>query len=133
MPLLLGNTEPNYSLLVLYRRVASTSSQGPVGALSGGIYAKGSKSANPVTGEDNVGVCTGSVNGMGNVLPEAPQNVVDGFTMETGGNCSGMTGETGEGTSEDEGSIFRGTLLAALGGVSPVSYEYKSFQYFISL
>ena len=67
------------------------------------------------------------------VLPEAPTNAVDRFTVETGDSCTGMIGGIGEGTLEDEGATFKGTLLAALGGVSPVSCEYKSFQYLISL
>ena len=87
-----------------------------------------------VIGGDNVGVCTGSVSGMGNVLPEAPPDGVDGCTMETGGKCTGMTGDTGEGTgTEEDAATFKGALLVALGGVSPVSCEYKSFQYVISL
>ena len=61
------------------------------------------------------------------VLPEAPTNAVDEVTVETGDSCTGMTGGTGEGTLEDEEATFKGTLLAALGGVSPVSCEYKSF------
>ena len=87
-----------------------------------------------VIGGDNVGVCTGSVNGRGKVLPEAPPDGVDGFTMETGGNCTGMTGDTGEVTrAEEDTATFKGAVLVALGGVSPVSCEYKSFQYVISL
>ena len=72
-------------------------------------------------------------NGLDKLLPETPLNVVDGFTIETGVTGTGMTGTTGEGTLEDEGSMFKGALLVALGGISPVSCEYKSFQYFISL
>ena len=133
VPLLPGNTKPNDSLLVLYWRVASTSSQGPVGALSGGTYANGSKIVHSGVVEDKVEVCTGVVNGLDKLLPETPLNVVDGFTIETGVTGTGMTRATREGTLEDEGSIVKRVLLAALGGVSPVSCEYKSFQYFISL
>ena len=67
---------------------------------------------------------------MGNVLPEAPPDSVDGFTMETGVTCTGMTGGTREGTgAEEDAATFKGALLVALGGVPPVSCEYKSFQY----
>ena len=54
--------------------MASVSSHGPVGSLSGAMDPNGSIFANPITGEDNVGVCTGVVNGIGTgrVLPDAP-------------------------------------------------------------
>ena len=136
VPLLPGNTEPNDSLLALasFGLVALRSSHGPVGALIGGKYPNRSEVVASVIGEDNVGVCTGSVNSSGKVLPEAPSDSIDGFTMETGFTCTGITGGTGEGTgTKDDVATFKGIVLAALGGVSPVSCEYRSFQYLISL
>ena len=126
VPLLPGNTEPNDPLLASYGLVASRLSHGPVGALIGGIYPNRSKVVASVIGGDNVGVCTGSVNGRGKVLPEAPPDSIDGFTMETGFTCTGITGCTGEGTGiEDDVATFKGIVPAALGGVSPVSCEYR--------
>ena len=114
--------------------MASGSFQGLVGSLSGGIGPNRSEVVASIIGGDNVGVCTGSVHDMGNVLLEAPPDSVDGFTMETGGNCTGMTGDTGESTgAEEDVATFKRALLVALGGVPPVSCEYKSFQYVISL
>ena len=78
-------------------------------------------------------MCTGAVNGMDKLLPEAPPRVVEVCTIETGDNGIDMARETGEDTLEDGVATFKGAMLAAVGGISPVSYEYNSFQYFISL
>ena len=78
-------------------------------------------------------MCTGAVNGMDKLLSEAPPCAVEVGTIETGDNGSDMARETGEDTLENGAATFKGALFTTMGGISPVSYEYKSFQYCISL
>ena len=131
VPLLPGNTDPKDSLLVSDGILASKLSHGPAGALIGGISPKRSEGIASVIREDNVGVCTGFVNGRGKVLPDAPIGGDNKFTVVAGITGTDIAGNIGDDTAT-VAATFRGGLFATLGGTSPVSCEYKSFQYLIS-
>ena len=131
VPLLPGNIDPKDSLLVSYGLVAFRSSYGPVGALIGGIYVKTSAGSVSVVGGENGGVCIEPVKGIGMVLPDAPIGDDNTFTVVAGVAGTDMSGNTGAGTAT-LAATFKGGLFATLGGTSPVSCEYKSFQYLIS-
>ena len=132
VPLLPGNTEPNDSLLPASTGIlASKLSHGPVGALIGGISPNRSEGIASVIREDNVGVCTGSVNGRGKVLPDAPICDDNTFTVVAGIAGTDIAGDTGAEIAT-LAATFRGGLFATLGGIAPVSSEYKSFQYLTS-